>query len=328
MSTYVRQSGSERLQVTPAKVCTDSKLLNWEWVCESVSFLSEVEFSNAGPRACSTRMSLSFFKVNKVFHLNPVCITMEIQRNCAKQDPYSKQYLNFHFKSNYATIPSYADRASLCVKDAIVKLELCQLCFCSASWLLQASLHAAGRSVAEFGCSFFGSETKRVFHCTTPTLQFPGFTWCESLVDSLSLFSISLELLTQHSAGWRPESCVYSLPNNLCLWSLRPIFEVWQAVKVSYKYVFTGHFRYCFWKRSSMSISPLHNWETDCTEVIWERLLYKQTCISWIAVDCFIHVAMFYFISLDFMRLWKHLFSFYNLPMAFTQLENRIRLFF
>lgn len=167
----MRQSGSERLQVTPAKVCTDSKLLNWEWVCESVSFLSEVEFSNAGPRACSTRMSLSFFKVNKVFHLNPVCITMEIQRNCAKQDPYSKQYLNFHFKSNYATIPSYADRASLCVKDAIVKLELRQLCFCSASWLLQASVHAAGRSVAEFGCSFFGSETKRVFHCTTPTLQ-------------------------------------------------------------------------------------------------------------------------------------------------------------
>lgn len=60
-----------------------------------------------------------------------------------------------------------------CVRDVIVKLDPCQVWFCSASWLLQALVHAAGRSAAEFGCLFFGSETKRVLQWTTPTFQLP-----------------------------------------------------------------------------------------------------------------------------------------------------------
>lgn len=57
----------------------------------------------------------------------------------------------------------YAENALSCVKDVIVKLELCQIWFCSASWVLWASVHQPGGSWTELGCWFYKSETKGLY---------------------------------------------------------------------------------------------------------------------------------------------------------------------
>lgn len=76
-------------------------------------------------------------------------------------------------------------------------------------------------------------------------------------------------------------------------------------------------------KELSVCIST-SNWETDHTEVIWERLLSSEAHIREFQLSAL--STLLYFIPLYFMRLWKTFLSLHNFQMSFMCLENQTKI--